>query len=159
MKKIPQKYRKARTPKSRKDDSSLFFKGIVGTLLLSLAVGGGLLLLFSLVLTLTPDPLAFVLPFGLLASAITALLGGFFATRIYHLATLGAGLINGILLLSLALLCSLLFGKNATTYATGYSAVVSALLHIALMGFSVGGAFLGAKEHIPNKRHKRKNKR
>ena len=159
MKKIPQKYRKARTPKSRTDDGSLFFKGIVGTLLLSLAVGGGLLLLFSLVLTLTPDPLAFVLPLGLLASAITALLGGFFATRIYHLATLGAGLINGILLLSLALLCSLLFGKNATTYATGYSAVVSALLHIALMGFSVGGAFLGAKEHIPNKRHKRKFKR
>ena len=156
MKKIPQKYRKAKAPKSHADDSSLFLKSIVGTLLLSLAVGGGLLLLFSLVLTLTPDPLAFVLPLGLLASALTALLGGFFATRIYHLAPLGAGLINGILLLSLSLLFSLLFSKSAATYATGYSAVVSALLHVALIGISLGGAFLGAREHTQNKKHKRK---
>ena len=156
MKKISQKYRKARTPKKREDENTLLWKGILGTLLLSLAVGGGLLLFFSLVLTLTPDPLAFVLPLGLLASALTALLGGFFATRIYHLAPLGAGLINGILLLALSLLFSLLFGKHAATYATGYSAVVSALLHVALIGISLGGAFLGAREHIPNKKHKRK---
>ena len=159
MKKIPQKYRKTREIPNNTNEASLFFRGTLGTLLLSLAVGGGLLLLFSLLLTFTPDPLSLALPAGLLASAIAALMGGFFATRIYHLAPLGAGLINGILLTALALLFSLLFSKNAATYATGYSAVVSALLHVALIGLSISGSFWGNYERTPKKHHKHKHNR
>lgn len=159
MKKMPKKYKRAREQKSGEADSSLFLKNTIGTLLLSLAVGGGLLLFFSLVLTFMPDPLSLVLPAGVLSAALAAFMGGFFATRIYHLPALGAGLINGILLTALSLLFSLLFAKNAACYATGYSATISALLHAGMVGLSIGGAFLGARERTPAKRHKRKLKR
>ena len=86
---------------------------------------------------------------------LTALMGGFFATRIYHLPPLGAGLINGILITVLSLLFSFFFAKNADFYATGYSAAVSALLHAGAVGLSIGGAFIGAREKTPTKRRKK----
>ena len=159
MKKIPQKYQKKRESKSNTGETTLFLRGTLGTLLLSLAVGGGLLLLFSFVLTFAPDPLSLVLPMGLLTCAITALMGGFFATRIYRFSPLGAGLINGILLTALSLLFSLLFAKNAALYATGYSAVVSTLLHAGVVGLSIVGAFWGGHNPIPNKHRKKRLKR
>ena len=155
MKKMPKKYKNRKERKSDIDESSLFLKGLLGTLLLTLAVGGGVLLLSALILTFVPDPLALALPIGLLCAALTALAGGFFTTRVYHLAPLGAGLINGILITALSLLLSLLFAKNADCYATGYSAAVSALLHAGAVGLSIGGAFLGAHESAPV-RHRRK---
>lgn len=154
MKKMPKKYKKPR----KYDDSSesaLFLKSTLGTLLLTLALGGGLLLLCSLVLSLTPDPLSLSLPAGLFCSALTAFMGGFFTTRIYHLPPLGAGLINGILITALSLLLSFFFAKNAECYATGYSAAVSALLHAGAVGLSIGGAFIGAREKAPTKRRKK----
>ncbi len=154
MKKIPKKYKKSRRQDSSKEDSA-FLKSTLGTFLLSLAVGGGALLLFSLVLTFTPDPLSLALPAGLLCAALTAFMGGFFATRVYHLPTLSAGLINGILITALSLLFSFLFAKNADCYATGYSAVVSALLHAGVVGLSIGGAFVGAREKTPTKKRKK----
>lgn len=158
MKKIPKKYRRSREQKSGASEGSLFFRGTLGTLLLTLAVGGGLLLIASLILVFVPDPLSMVLPAGLLAAALTAFIGGYFATRIYHLPALSAGLINGILLTALSLLFSLLFAKNADCYATGYSATISALLHAGVVGLSIGGAFLGAREKTPAK-HRKKRRR
>ncbi len=158
MKKIPKKYKKARERKSDAGESSQFLRGILGTLLLTLAVGGGLLLLASFILTFVPDPLSLALAAGLFCAALTALMGGYFATRVYHLSALGAGLINGILLTALSLLFSLLFAKNANCYATGYSAAVSALLHTGVVGLSIGGAFLGARERTPAKRHKKRRR-
>ena len=155
MKKIPKKYRRSREQKGGTGESSAFLRSTLGALLLSLAVGGGLLLLCSLVLTFVPDPLSLVLPAGLLCAALTAFIGGFFATRVYHLAALGAGLINGILLTALSLLFSLLFAKNADCYATGYSAAMSALLHAGVVGLSIGGAFVGAREKTPTKKRKK----
>lgn len=157
MKKIPKKYKKSRGQDSGAG-SSAFLKSTLGTFLLTLAVGGGLLLLVSLVLTFVPDPLALVLPAGLFCAALTAFMGGFFATRVYHLPALGAGLINGILLTALSLLFSLLFIKNADCYATGYSAAVSALLHASVVGLSIGGAFLGARERMPSKKKRKKRR-
>lgn len=157
MKKIPKKYKKSRGQDSGAK-SSAFLKSTLGTFLLTLAVGGGLLLLASLVLTFLPDPLSLVLPAGLFCAALTAFLGGFFATRVYHLPALGAGLINGILLTALSLLFSLLFAKNADCYATGYSAAVSALLHASVVGLSIGGAFLGARERMPSKKKRKKRR-
>ena len=158
MKKIPKKYRRPREQKSGTSDGSLYFRGTLGTLLLTLAVGGGLLLIASLILFFVPDPLSMVLPAGLLAAALTAFIGGYFATRIYHLPALSAGLSNGILLTALSLLFSLLFAKNADCYATGYSATISALLHAGVVGLSIGGAFLGAREKTPVK-HRKKRRR
>lgn len=158
MKKMPKKYKKMKERKSEGDEGSLFLKSLFGTILLTLAVGGGVLLLSTLILTFVPDPLALALPVGIICAALTALAGGFFATRVYHLAPLGAGLINGILITALSLLLSLLFAKNAECYATGYSAAVSALLHAGAVGLSIGGAFLGAHESTPT-RHRRKMRR
>ena len=158
MKKIPKKYKRARERKRDAGEGSQFLRGILGTLLLALAVGGGLLLLFSLVLTFVPDPLSLSLAAGLLCAALTAFVGGYFATRIYHLPTLGAGLINGIFLTALSLLFSLLFARNADCYATGYSAAVSALLHAGAVGLSIGGAFLGARERTPSKKKRKKRR-
>ncbi len=158
MKKIPKKYKRARERKRDAGEGSQFLRGILGTLLLALAVGGGLLLLFSLILTFVPDPLSLSLAAGLLCAALTAFVGGYFATRIYHLPTLGAGLINGIFLTALSLLFSLLFARNADCYATGYSAAVSALLHAGVVGLSIGGAFLGARERTPSKKRRKKRR-
>jgi hypothetical protein len=156
MKKIPKKYKRSQKQKSAGTQSSLFLKSTLGTLLLSLAVGGGMLLLSSFALTFTPDPLSLALPAGLLSAALASFMGGYFATRIYHLPALSAGLINGILLTALSLLLSLLFVKNAYCYSTGYSAAVSALLHTSIVGLSIGGAFLGGRERMQRKRRKRK---
>lgn len=158
MKKMPKKYKRPREQKGAASDSSQFLKSTVGTLLLTLAVGGALLLLSSLILVSTPDPLSLALPTGIICSALTAFTGGYFATRIYHLLPLSAGLINGILLTALSLLFSLLFAKNAECYATGYSAAVSALLHAGVVGLSIGGAFFGARERTPSKKHRRKRR-
>jgi hypothetical protein len=156
MKKIPKKYKRSQKQTGAGTQSSIFLKNTLGTLLLSLAVGGGMLLLFTFVLTFTPDPLSLALPAGLLSAALAAFMGGYFATRIYHLPALSAGLINGILLTALSLLFSLLFAKSAPCYATGYSAAISALLHAGVVGLSIGGAFLGGRERMPSKRHRRK---
>ena len=158
MKKTPKKYKRSRDQKSDLSESARFFKSTLGTLLLTLAVGGGLLLIASLILVFVPDPLSMVLPAGLLTAALTAFVGGYFATRIYHLTPLSAGLINGILLTLLSLLFSLLFTKNAALYASGYSAAVSAILHAGVVGLSIGGAFLGARERTPNKKKRKKRR-
>ena len=158
MKKIPKKYKRSHEKKSNSSESSLFLKSTLGTLLLTLAVGGGLLLLSSLILVFVPDPLSMVLPVGLICAALTAFIGGYFATRVYHLPSLSSGLINGILLTALSLLFSLLFAKNADCYATGYSAAVSALLHTGVVGLSIGGAFFGSREKAPTKHRKKKRR-
>ena len=158
MKKISRKYKKPRKQNGGARESSDLLKSLIGTLLLTLAVGGGALLLSSFALTFAPDPLSLTLPLGLLCSALTAFMGGFFATRVYHLPPLGAGLVVGIVLTGLSLLASLLFASNAGNFATGYSAALSAVLHIALVGLSVGGAFWGAREQTVSKK-KRKKKR
>lgn len=158
MKKTQKKYKRPRKKKENNTEGSLFLRSTIGTFLLTLAVGGMLLLLSSLILTFTSDPLTFALPAGLLSAALTALIGGYFATRIYRLPALGAGLINGILLTALSLLFSLFFTKSADCYATGYSAAISALLHTGVIGLSIGGAFFGAREKAPLK-HRRKRRR
>lgn len=154
MKKMPKKYKRLRKQEDG-SEGALFLKSTLGTFLLTLALGGGLLLFCTFVLSLTPDPLSLSLPAGLFCSAVTAFMGGFFATRIYHLPALGAGLINGILITALSILFSFLFAKNADCYATGYSAAVSAILHASAVGLSIGGAFVGALEKVSHKRRKK----
>ncbi len=155
MKKMPKKYKNARERENAESSGALMIKQIMGTFLLTLATGGALLLLCSLILYFIPDPLSLVLPTGLLCAALTSFLGGFWGTRTYHLPALSVGLINGILLTALALLLSFFFAKNADCYATGYSAAVSALLHAGVVGLSIGGALIGAREKTPIKKRKK----
>ena len=156
MKKTSRRYKKPHKKNSGAGESPDLLKSLIGTLLLTLAVGGGALLLASFALTFAPDPLSLALPLGLLCAALTAFMGGFFATRVYHLPPLGAGLISGISITALSLLFSLLFAKNADYYATGYSAAVSALLHAGVVGLSIGGAFFGARAKMPNRKKRKK---
>lgn len=158
MKKTSRRYKKPHKKNGGTGESPDLLKNLIGTLLLTLAVGGGALLLSSFALTFAPDPLSFALPLGLLCAALTAFMGGFFATRVYHLPALGAGLISGISITALSLLFSLLFAKNADYYATGYSAAVSALLHAGVVGLSIGGAFFGTCERMQNKERRRKRR-
>lgn len=156
MKKTSRRYKKPHKKNGGAGESPDLLKSLIGTLLLTLAVGGGALLLASFALTFAPDPLSLALPLGLLCAALTAFMGGFFATRVYHLPALGAGLISGISITALSLLSSFLFAKNADCYATGYSAAVSALLHAGVVGICIGGAFFGARERMPNKKRRKK---
>lgn len=158
MRKMQKKHKRSREQKGNSSEGTLFFKSTIGTLLLTLAVGGGLLILCSFVLTFTPDPLALALPAGLLCAALAAFMGGYFATRIYCLPALSSGIINGILLTALSLVFSLLFAKNADCYATGYSAAVSALLHAGVVGISIGGAFFGASKRTATKKKRKKRR-
>ena len=163
MKKVYSKRISKHPPKggsatSAKTDEMRFLKGTLGTLLLSLAVGGGLLVLSSLVLSFVADPLSLVLITGILCAAVTAFVGGYFATRIYGLSALSGGLFNGILLTAISLLLSLLFAKNAASYATGYSASISALLHMGTIGLSIGGAFVGSRTPSSNRKKRRKKR-
>lgn len=156
MKKTSRRYKKPHKKNGGAGESPDLLKSLIGTLLLTLAVGGGALLLASFALTFAPDPLSLTLPVGLLCAALVAFMGGFFATRVYHLPPLGAGLIIGILITALSLLSSFLFAKNADCYATGYSAAVSALLHAGVVGICIGGAFFGARERMPSKKRRKK---
>ena len=158
MKKISQKYKKSQKHRGGASEGSTLLKSALGAFLLTLAGGGGALLLSSLALTFAPDPLSLALPAGLICAALVAFMGGFFATRVYHLPTLGAGLISGILITALSLLFSIVFAKNADCYATGYSAATSAILHAAIVALCVGGAFLGAREKTPDKKRRRKRR-
>ena len=66
MKKMPKKYKRLRKQEDG-SEGALLLKSIFGAFLLTLALGGGLLLLCTLVLSFTPDPLSLALPAGLFA--------------------------------------------------------------------------------------------
>ncbi|MBQ9784036.1 MAG: TIGR04086 family membrane protein [Clostridia bacterium] len=124
-------------------------------ILKSLAVtcGAGLLLILSLSLALyfSPNPSPLVQPVGLIAAALTALIGGFAAARIHGQSALLCGLINGIGLLAIMLLLSLFFAKHTSAY----SALVSCLLHACVPVLSVAGAYLGLRRTPKKKKRKR----
>jgi hypothetical protein len=96
------------------------------------------------------DPNALILPLGIAASALTALLGGIVSARMQGHAALMSGLCNGVILTAAMILASLFF-KSA---AAGYSALVSAALHAGFLCLSVAGAYLGQKRTTPKKRRR-----
>lgn len=118
------------------------------SLLIGGGVGLGLIFVLSLIAYFTSDPNQLTRPFGILASAITALVGGFAMTRQHRHSALLCGLIMGSLNTALMLLCSLALRSNAAGYSTG----ISLLLHVGFLLCSVVGAYLGAR---PQKRKRR----
>lgn len=144
MKRHPKKVVPAgrRQEKRREEDSPAhFFKTALGALLWSIGIGATLCVAAALVAYFSPDPTRMILPLGLSASALTALLGGVIAIRMHGHGALVAGLTNGALLMALMILGSL-FCKPL---ATGYTAWLSLLLHTLFLLLSVVGASVGRR--------------
>ncbi len=118
---------------------------------ITILIGMLLLLVCTAIAYFCPDPNATVQVFGLIASALTALFGGFTSIKLHKHSALFCGLLNGLLVSAFMLLLSLFFAK----YASGYSAGISCLLHMIFLVFSVLGAYLG----LPKSSSKKKKKR
>ena len=119
-------------------------------LLFTVAIGLGILLVASLLVYFYKDPAPLLLPIGLLASALTAFLGGMVAGRMQRRALLASGLLNGVLFCVLMLLLSPMLRSQAHAYSSG----LSALMHAVFLLLSVLGAL-----SAPKKPTKRKRKR
>ena len=108
---------------------------------ITLGIGALLLLAATLALYFSPDPNPLIRPLGLLAAALTALLGGMIAIRIHKTAPLPCGLLNGSAVMAIMMVLSLFLGN----YASALSATLAALLHVAFLLLSVLGACIGRK--------------
>ena len=129
----------AQKSQPEEDSLALWVKHLTKSLLITLAASLILMLGGSLIAYFTPDPNALVRSLSLACAALSALIGGFAAVRIHRHAALLCGIFNGSLATALMMLLSLFF----TSYASGYSAGVSAMLHAAFILFSVAGSFWG----------------
>ena len=142
--------RRSSTP-SKSTSFSSFLKRMLKSLLFTLLCGLLLILIFSLGVYFYPDPDTLIPPLALLASALTALLGGIFSIRIHGQGILLSGLCNGCATTAALMLLSLFFTKHAS----GYSAGIALLLHAAFLLLSVLGAYLGMRRAAPKKWKKR----
>lgn len=131
-----------RQENGREENSCAHFLGnALRALLWSIGVGALLCVVAALVSYFSPDPTRMILPLGLSASALTALLGGMIAIRAHGHGALQAGLTNGALLTALMILISL-FCKPL---ASGYTTWLSLLLHALFLFLSVVGASVGRR--------------
>lgn len=142
--------RKRAAKRQTEETPRRFLRDSLKALLLTVGLGALLLLVGALALSFSADPLSLIPPTGLLLCALTAFFGGGIAMRIHRTGALLCGLENGAGLLLLMLPLSLLFRGEAS----GYSALISCLLHVALLLLSVGGAFLLRQR--PKRRRPRK---
>ena len=130
---------------------AIFFKHMGKSLLITLLSGVSLILLFSLAAYFYTDPDQLIGPLALVASALTALIGGFAAVRIHGHAALFCGLCNGCAAMAVMSLTSLFLKP----YASGYSAGIALLFHAIFLLLSVAGAYVGLQRMGQNrkKRH------
>ncbi len=95
------------------------------------------LMVLSMAAYFTGDPATLLLPLGLVAAAITALVGGFTAVKLHKKNALLCGLANGSAMMAIMLLVSLFFKDGASAH----SPLLSCLLHAAFLVLSILGAF------------------
>ena len=143
---IPQAQR--RMQKNEEDSPALWAKHIGKSLLITLLAAVLLTLTLSLAACFYSDPNVLIRPMGLLSSGLTALIGGFAATRIHGHAALLCGIINGSAAMAFLMLLSCFLGEHAA----GYSAGISLLLHAGFLALSVAGAYLGMRKKPKKKR-------
>ena len=118
--------------------------------LITVGIGVALLVITALYAYFYDDPLTLIPPLGYLAAALTAFLGGVIAVRLQGHAAILCGLLNGVLVSGCMILASLFFRSGAS----GYSALVSATLHVSFLCLSVVGAVMGQKRYKPTKRRR-----
>ena len=119
-------------------------------LLITLASGVGILVIFSLVAYFYTDPNALILPLALAGAGLTALIGGLVTVRMHGHSALFCGLLNGCMLMVVMMVLSLFFTKEGIGYSTG----TSCLLHAGVPILSVLGAYLGLRRS-PTKKHRK----
>ncbi len=140
-KKKPHNARKQPKKQAEEASSAILLQNTAKSLLITAAIGIALITAASLIAYFTADPIVWIPPLSLCASALTALLGGFAAAKINGSAALLCGLINGTVMTAVIMLASLFF----KSMASGYSAPVSFLLHAAFILLSALGGWLGQK--------------
>jgi len=146
----PPTHRSAHTAEDR---GALFSKETFRAFLITLAIGAGSILILSLAAYFYPDPDRIIHPLAYVAVALTAFLGGVIAKKRTGGAPALCGLINGMLLMGVMILLSFFFLSESS----GYSALISTLLHAAVLILSVLGAIVGAqKPKAPTSRRRRK---
>ncbi|MBQ8310524.1 MAG: hypothetical protein IJX80_05870 [Clostridia bacterium] len=141
--------------KAKRDDTpasaALFVRRAAMSLSFTLGLSAVLLIVLSLAAYLTPDPDALTAPLGLAACALTSLFGGMISVRVHQRhAPLPAAFCNAALLSTMMLILSLFFSP----LASGYSALISALLHAAVFALSLLGALIAMREPKPKRKRK-----
>ena len=124
---------------------AIFSRNTLRAYLYTLAIALGAILILSLGVYFHPDPGSLVHPLGYVAAALTAFFGGLIAGKLHGGAPAVCGLVNGILLACTMLLLSFFFLSESS----GYSAIVSTLLHSAVPLLSFFGALVGVKRKSP----------
>lgn len=123
----------------QENDNVRFLRDLSKSLLCSLSIALVLLFISSLGIYFLEDPVRLIPLSGISISALTAFFGGVFAIRIHRRSALVCGFCNGAALSALMLLLSPLLRAEAS----GYSALLSCLLHAGFLLLSVAGAFAG----------------
>ena len=153
MSKLHQKTKKrgnqtAKRAENEENSPVLMGKHLLKSVSITLLISMALLLASSLAAYFSKDPASLIPPLGVLSSLVAAFLGGLVAVRIHGHSALLCGLGNGMLLSALMLLVSLFF----TPFASGYSALLSCVLHVAFLLLSVLGGYVGMKRGKPKKK-------
>lgn len=143
--------KKKTVSKNAAGSTSMLWKDIGKSLLISVGAGFLLTLIGSLGAYFYVDPDRLIPGIALCAAAICALIGGFSAVRIHGHSALLCGALNGMGMIAIMMLISLFFGR----YASGYSAAISALLHACYPLLSIAGAYIGMKQPQKKKRKRR----
>lgn len=152
MKKATAAKRKVHAKRPSPEESSLgiWTLHLGKSLLITLAVGLGILLTLSLFAYFYTDPNTLILPLALSGAGLTALISGIITVKIHGHSALICGLLSGCLLLCVMMLLSLFFTNDGTGYSTG----ISCLLHAGIPILSVIGAYWGTPRKASGKHRK-----
>lgn len=134
---IAKRHPVTRPQRKEEPTPSALAKHLFKSLAVTLATALLSLLLLSTVAYLSEDPSTLLLPFGLIAAALTALVGGFTSVRLHKKSALLCGLCNGCAMMAIMLVISLFFRSAASMH----SPLLSCLLHAGYLLLSVLGAF------------------
>lgn len=147
------KARKRKTTAQNRDEESFLTlaQSTAKSAAITLGIGAALLLTASLAIYFYSDPILLIRPIGLLASALTAFLGGIVAIRVHKKAPLLCGLLNGCAVMVAMMILSLFFRSHASEYPTW----IAALIHAAFPLLCVLGAMVGGKRSKPHARRHR----
>lgn len=133
-------------------------------ILLCSAIGVGISAIMALLLGFimtsviykTADPASYIVPAAFSALYISALGGGFFASKLNGGSALLCGLLTGAMLLAIAFIISLSINNELSS---GYGIIENISLRAALIVCTVIGAFIGTTKQNPQSKKRKKHKK